>query len=194
MKIIFYIIPILIVISFSFLYSSLLNRNKIDISNLSTSIFDYSANSIDGELINISKFKGKKILIVNVASKCGYTPQYKDLQRLYETYSKQLVILGFPANDFLWQEPGNNEKIKEFCSTNYGVTFPMFEKISVKKSNQQHPLYSWLSNKSLNGWNNSAPSWNFNKYLIDENGKLIQIFSSKVKPLDNEILQYLDEQ
>ena len=130
---------------------------------------------------------------MNVASKCGYTPQYQDLQKLYETYSEDLVVLGFPANDFLWQEPGKNEKIKEFCSTNYGVTFPMFEKISVKKSKKQHPLYLWLSNQKLNGWNNQAPSWNFYKYLIDEEGKLIKVFSSKTIPFDEQIVKYLEK-
>ena len=131
-------------------------------------------------------------MIVNVASKCGYTYQYEGLQKLYEKYSDNLVVLGFPANDFLWQEPAKNDKIKEFCSTNYGVTFPMFEKTSVKKSDKQHPLYTWLSNKDLNGWNDDAPSWNFYKYLVDEEGKLLELFSQKVKPFDNVILKHLE--
>ena len=114
------------------------------------------------------------------------------MQTLYEKYKNDLVILGFPANDFL-QEPGKNAKIKSFCSTKYGVTFPMFEKTNVKKSDNQNPLYVWLSNKELNGWNDKSPSWNFCKYLIDENGNLVKIFSSKVKPSDDEIVQYLNK-
>ena len=161
----------------------------LDIINQSA----YNVISIDGDSVSISKFKDKKILIVNVASKCGYTYQYEDLQKLYEEYSEDLVVLGFPSNDFLWQEPGENEQIKKFCSSKYGVTFPMFSKISVKKSDKQNSLYSWLSNKNLNGWNNEAPSWNFYKYLIDENGNLIKMFSSKIKPFDDDIVQYLNK-
>ena len=193
MKIIYYVVPILVFISFSILYSSLKNSSGVDIPDLPHSIYEYNVISIDGDSVSVSHFKDKKILIVNVASKCGYTYQYEDLQKLYEEYSEDLVILGFPSNDFLWQEPGKNEQIKKFCSSKYGVTFPMFSKISVKKSDKQHPLYSWLSNKSLNGWNNEAPSWNFCKYLIDENGNLIKMFSSKIKPFDDDIVQYLNK-
>ena len=192
MKMINYIAPILIIISISFLYSFFRQKKDIDISNYSTSIYDYSLTTIDGQQFDLSSIKGKKILVVNVASKCGYTYQYEGLQSLFEKYSDKLIILGFPSNDFLWQEPAKNDKIKEFCSANYGVTFPMFEKTSVKKSDSQHPLYTWLSNKDLNGWNDNAPSWNFCKYLIDEDGKLIEMYSSKVKPFDNDILKYLD--
>ena len=112
------------------------------------SIYDYEANSIDGELVQLSNYKGKKIIIVNVASKCGYTYQYKGLQELYEKYKDKVEILAFPSNDFLWQEPGKNSSIKTFCSTNYGVEFPLFEKIVVKKKKNQHPIYTWLSNKN----------------------------------------------
>ena len=114
------------------------------------------------------------------------------MQTLYEKYKNDLVVLGFPANNFL-QEPGKNQKIKSFCSTKYGVTFPMFEKTNVKKGNNQNPLYIWLSNKELNGWNDKSPSWNFCKYLIDENGNLIKMFSPQIEPLDNEIVQYLNK-
>jgi len=183
----------LFIITISFVYA-LFNKNEaVDISDKSFSFYDYKAQSIDGETIDLKKFKGKKVIVVNVASKCGYTPQYSDLQKLYEKYKDKIVILGFPSNDFLWQEPGKNEQIKKFCSSKYGVTFPMFSKISVKKSGEQHPLYSWLSNKNLNGWNNKAPSWNFYKYLIDENGNLIKMFSSKIKPFDDDIIQYLNK-
>tara|TARA_B100000579_G_C22840048_1_gene860921 strand:+ start:1587 stop:1934 length:348 start_codon:yes stop_codon:yes gene_type:complete len=113
------------------------------------------------------------------------------LQSLYEKYEKDLVVLGFPANDF-FQEPAKNAKIKSFCSSKYGVTFPMFEKTNVKKSDKQNPLYTWLSNKDLNGWNDKSPSWNFCKYLIDENGKLIDLFSQYTDPFDNEIIKYLN--
>jgi len=192
MKMINYILPIIIIISISFLYSFFRSKKDIDISNYSPSIYDYPLTTIDGKEFDLNSIKGKKILIVNVASKCGYTYQYEGLQNLFEKYSDKLIILGFPANDFLWQEPAKNDKIKEFCSANYGVTFPMFEKTSVKKSDSQHPLYTWLSNKDLNGWNDNAPSWNFCKYLIDEDGTLIEMYSSKVKPFDNDILKYLD--
>lgn len=148
---------------------------------------NFSINSIDGVRADLSEFRGKKVLIVNVASKCGYTPQYSDLQKLYEEYREKLVVLGFPSNDFGSQEPGTNEEIKNFCGSKYNVTFPMFEKIFVKGENI-HPLYKWLTDKSLNGWNEQAPSWNFCKYLLDENGFLIKYFSSNVKPMDQEIL------
>ena len=191
-KIIYYLIPVLILVSISFLYSFFDRSTKLDLKDFSKSIYDYNLISIDGDSISISEYKGKKILIVNVASWWGHTPQYAGLQTLYEKYKNDLVVLGFPANDFL-QEPGKNSKIKSFCSTKYGVTFPMFEKTNVKKSDNQNPLYVWLSNKELNGWNDKSPSWNFCKYLIDENGNLVKIFSSKVKPSDDEIVQYLNK-
>jgi glutathione peroxidase len=154
-------------------------------------LYDFKMTSIDGNEIDFSIYKGKKVLIVNVASECGYTPQYKDLQALYEKYGDKLVILGFPANNFGGQEPGSDEEIKGFCQKNYGVTFPMFSKISVT-GDDQHPLYQWLSKKELNGWNDKSPGWNFCKYLIDENGNLLKFYSSKVKPLDEEITSQLN--
>ena len=194
MKMINYILPLLFIIFLSLLYSGFFNSNKdIDFSTYSTSVYDYPLTTIDGEKFDLNSIKGRKILVVNVASKCGYTYQYEGLQNLAEKYSDKLIILGFPANDFLWQEPAKNDKIKEFCSVNYGVTFPMFEKTSVKKSDKQHPLFTWLSNKNLNGWNDDAPSWNFCKYLIDEDGKLLEMFTSKVKPFDERIVKYLEE-
>lgn len=149
-----------------------------------------SIKSIDGKDVDFSQFKGKKVLIVNVASECGYTPQYEDLEKLYETYGDKLVVLGFPANNFGAQEPGTNEQIQEFCKKNYGVTFPLFEKISVK-GDDMHPIYKWLTSKEMNGWNDQQPKWNFNKYLLDEDGNLTNYFSSTVKPLSNDIVSLL---
>ena len=174
----------LFIIGISFAYAFLKNNDNLDFSNLDKSIYSYDAKSIDGELIKMSDYKGKKIIIVNVASKCGYTYQYEGLQSLYEKYKDEVEILAFPSNDFLWQEPGKNAEIKTFCSTKYGVEFQLFEKVVVKKKKDQHPIYSWLSNKNLNGWNNSAPSWNFNKFLIDENGTLVKLLSATTKPFD----------
>ena len=185
-----YIIPLFLLIFITALYSFFWRDTSQNIDQFSKSIYDYSAQSIDGDSISISAYRGKKLLIVNVASRCGFTPQYEELQLLSEQYKDQVEVLGFPANDFLWQEPASNEKIKIFCSTKYNVSFPMFQKIGVKKSKDQHPIYTWLSNKLLNGWNDQAPSWNFCKYLIDENGKLIQYYPSKINPLNDEILKH----
>jgi glutathione peroxidase len=146
------------------------------------SIYDFKIPALDGAEIDFSQFKGKKLLIVNTASKCGYTPQYAELQTLSETYNDEVLVLGFPANNFLWQEPGSNEEIAEFCQKNYGVTFQMFEKISVK-GKDKHPLYLWLENQS-----GETPSWNFCKFLIDENGKFVAYYSQKVNPLDEAIV------
>ena len=186
------IILILILLSSSFAFTFFGKKDKgVDLTNKSKSIYDYSINLIDGKEELMDKYKGKKILFVNVASKCGYTPQYQGLQELYEKYNEKIEIIGFPANDFLWQEPAKNDEIKSFCSVNYGVTFPIIEKTVVKKSKDQHPIYTWLSHSDLNGWNDSAPSWNFYKYLVDEKGKLIEIFPSKIKPLDSEIVDLI---
>jgi len=154
------------------------------------SIHSFTVKGIDGKDIKLASFKGKKILVVNTASKCGYTPQYESLQKVYDQYKDKLVILGFPCNQFGGQEPGTNEEIKEFCSTEFGVTFPMFEKISVKGFDK-HPLYRWLSDASLNGWNSQEPSWNFCKYFINEKGELVKFFPSSVKPMDEEILSLI---
>ncbi len=154
---------------------------------MKTSIYEIKIKTIDGKETTLADYKGKKMLIVNVASECGYTPQYADLQKLHEQYGDKVVVLGFPANDFGAQEPGNNEQIKTFCSKNYGVSFPMFSKITVK-GKEMHPLYQWLTDPEKNGWNNQSPAWNFNKYLVDENGNLTDYFPSKVKPLDELII------
>ena len=151
------------------------------------SFYDFKMKAIDGSTIDFNTFKGKKVLLVNVASKCGYTPQYKDLQKLHELYGNKVTILGFPANNFGKQEPGTNDEIALFCSQNYGVTFQMFEKISVK-GDDMDPLYHWLSEEKYNGWNNEAPSWNFCKYLVNEKGELMAFYPSKVEPLSDDII------
>lgn len=156
-----------------------------------SAFYDFKMKSIDGKVIDFESFKGKKILLVNVASKCGYTPQYKDLQALHEKYGDKVTILGFPANNFGAQEPGTNQEIATFCTLNYGVTFQMFEKISVK-GDDMDPLYKWLSTESLNGWNDEAPSWNFCKYLVDEHGQLVKFLPSKVNPLSEELVELIN--
>jgi glutathione peroxidase len=155
---------------------------KKGLKPVSGSIYDFKAKALDGQEIDFSQYKGKNILIVNTASKCGYTYQYEDLQKLHEQYGSQVTVLGFPANNFLWQEPGTNSDIAEFCQKNYGVDFQMFEKISVK-GGDQHPLYQWLEAKS-----GKTPSWNFCKYIIDKQGNVIGFYPATVKPLDSAIV------
>ena len=158
----------------------------------SQSIYQFEAEDINGKLIPISSFKGKKIMIVNTASKCGLTPQYKELEELYEKYKeKNFIIIGFPANNFMRQEPGDNKQIAQFCSATYGITFPMMAKISVK-GKDMHPLYKFLTNKELNGKISSSVKWNFQKYLIDENGILVKVISPQTSPLDKEIIEWVE--
>ena len=154
------------------------------------SIHSFTVKSIDGKNLNLASFKGKKILIVNTASKCGYTPQYEGLEKVYEQYKDKLVILGFPCNQFGGQEPGSNEEIVAFCKKNYGVSFPLADKIDVKGDNIA-PIYQWLTMKSKNGILDASIGWNFNKFLIDENGKMMAYFPSSVKPDSEDILKYL---
>lgn len=149
------------------------------------SFYDFKMNTLDGKPFDFSQFKGKKVVLINTASKCGYTPQYADWQKFHETYGSKVVVIGFPANNFGGQEPGSNGEIASFCQKNYGVTFQMMEKISVVGSDQ-HPLYQWLSKKDLNGWNDKAPTWNFCKYVINEKGEVTHFFASGVKPTDAE--------
>nr|WP_152425109.1 glutathione peroxidase [Nafulsella turpanensis] len=145
--------------------------------------YDFRLKSLNGEEIDFSRYKGKKVLLVNVASECGYTPQYADLQKLHEEYGDKVAVLGFPANNFGSQEPGSNQQIADFCQKNYGVEFQMFSKISVKGADQ-HPLYEWLREQS-----GQEPSWNFSKFLIDENGEVIGFYPSGVNPMDDEIVE-----
>jgi len=157
-----------------------------------TSVYDFKVPGLDGKTIDLAKFKGKKLLIVNTASKCGYTPQYTDLEKLYEQYKDKLVIVGFPANNFHQQEPGTNAEISEFCKKNYGVTFPMAEKVDVIGENT-HPLFKYLTEEAKKmGVADPVIGWNFTKFLIDENGKLIAVFPSKIKPMDEQITKYLN--
>lgn len=154
------------------------------------SIHSFKVKSIEGKTIDFSSFKGKKILVVNTASKCGYTPQYDALQKVYNQYKDKLVIVGFPANNFGGQEPGSDSEIQDFCKANYGVSFPMASKVSVKGSDMA-PIYKWLTSKAENGVLDAEVGWNFGKFLLDENGKLIQYYPSKVKPDSDEILKFV---
>lgn len=158
------------------------------------SIYDFTVKDIDENDVSLSDYKGKVLLIVNTASKCGLTPQYKELEELYQKYQdKGLVILGFPANNFMSQEPGSNTQIKQFCEANYGVTFPMFSKISVK-GKDIHPLYQFLTQKSENGTINADVQWNFQKFLINKNGVVVASFSPKTTVTEEEFLKTLNEQ
>src|SRR5665647_1932506 len=154
------------------------------------SFYDFTVETIDGQQFSFADLKGKKVMIVNTASKCGNTPQYKDLEELYEKYQGDLIIIGFPANNFGNQEPGSAVDIRNFCTENYSVTFPLMEKISVK-GDDMHPLYKWLTSKEKNGVMDSEVKWNFQKYLIDENGKLIDVLYSKEKPESDKTMKWL---
>lgn len=192
-----------IILLFALLATACNVENKITDESVSASILnvdelimtkdfhEFKLNNIDGKEVDFADFKGKKVLVVNVASKCGYTSQYAELQELHKKHGDKITVLGFPANNFGGQEPGTEEDIKTFCTENFGVTFPMFEKLSVKGVDK-HPLYRWLSDKSLNGWNDKEPAWNFSKYLIDENGKLLEFYPSAVSPMDDQILKHLE--
>jgi glutathione peroxidase len=156
------------------------------------SFYDFKVKNLEGEPFDLASLKGKKVLVVNTASKCGFTPQYKQLQALYEEYGgDKFTIIGFPANNFLQQEPGSNSEIREFCTANYGVTFPMMEKISVK-GDDIHPLYKWLTNKSLNGVMYAPVTWNFQKFMIDENGKLVDMVPPRESPSCDKIVNWIN--
>ncbi|UCG27422.1 MAG: glutathione peroxidase [Bacteroidales bacterium] len=177
-------IVLLIFLSTSFMVNA--QKNK--------TLHDFTVETLEGEEFDLSQLKGKKVLVVNTASKCGYTPQYADLQKLYEMYGgEKFEIIGFPANNFLSQEPGTNTEIREFCTRNYGVTFPMMAKISVK-GKDMHPVYRWLTSKEENGVMDSSVRWNFQKYLVDENGKLVDVAYSKVNPLSDTIVDWIGEE
>lgn len=157
-----------------------------------TSVHDFTMKNIDGADVKLSSYGGKVLLLVNVASKCGYTPQYKGLESLYEKYKDQgLVVMGFPANNFLWQEPGTDDQIKTFCTAKYNVSFPMFSKISVKGS-KIHPLYRFLTSRETDPQFAGSISWNFNKFLIDRNGKIIDRFESKDEPESVKVIQSIE--
>jgi glutathione peroxidase len=158
---------------------------------IAMSIYDFKVPALEGGTIDLSKYKGKKIMIVNTASKCGNTPQYEGLQQLQDKYKNTLVIIGFPANNFGQQESGTNEEIKEFCKKNYGVTFPMAEKVSVK-GDDIHPLFKYLTNEAKAMGIDDPIKWNFTKFLIDEKGKLITVIHNKVQPMSEEVTKYLN--
>mgnify|MGYP001213340009 CR=1 FL=1 len=170
------------------LFSAMVSINGF---SQTTGFYDFKVKTLEGLNFDFSSLKGKKVMIVNTASKCGFTPQYKDLEELYEQYGgNDFVIIGFPANNFLSQEPGTANEIRTFCTEKYGVTFPMMEKISVKGSDM-HPLYQWLTSKAKNGVMDSEVKWNFQKYLIDENGKLQYVIYSKEKPDSEKVLAWI---
>lgn len=161
------------------------------IASAQTSFYDLKAKTIDGKEFSFADLKGKKVMIVNTASKCGLTPQYEGLEELYKNYKdKNFVIIGFPANNFGKQEPGSNTEIQEFCKKNYGVSFQMMEKISVV-GDDMDPVYQWLTQKAKNGKEDSSVKWNFQKYLIDEKGNLIEVVSPRVKPMDEKITNFI---
>ena len=194
-RIIIIIIISFVVIGMYSFRNSMLNVHDIapdnfDLYSYNDDFYNLTAKSIDGKIINFSQYKGKKILIVNVASKCGYTPQYEDLQVLHKKYGDKVTILAFPSNNFGFQEPGSNDEIIEFCESKYGVEFQLFEKTDVRGKNS-HPVYKWLSTSEINGWNDKSPRWNFFKYLVSENGKLEGVYSSSTNPLDKEILDFV---
>ena len=157
------------------------------------SFYDFTVKTIDGKDFPLSSLKGKKVLVVNVASKCGLTPQYAQLEKLYEKYKdKDFVIIGFPAKNFMGQEPGSNEEIAQFCSLNYDVTFPMMAKISVK-GKEIAPLYQWLTEKKLNGKEDASVQWNFQKFMIDENGNWVGFVSPKESPFSEKIVTWIEK-
>lgn len=156
------------------------------------SFYTLSATANNKTAFDFRQLQGKKVLIVNTASNCGYTAQYAELQKLYEQHKDKLVILGFPANDFKEQEKGTDEEIASFCQVNFGVSFPLMQKTTVIKSAQQNSVYQWLTDAAKNGWNSTPPEWNFSKYLVDENGTLIDYYPPSVSPLSEEIVSQLD--
>ncbi len=164
-----------------------LEKNQQEMEN----IYQFKVKTLSEDDFDFSSLKGKKVMVVNTASKCGLTPQYEDLQKLYDTYKdNNFVIVGFPANNFAKQEPGTNKEIAEFCQLNYGVTFPMMSKISVK-GNDMHPIYQFLTQKEKNGLEDSEVTWNFQKYLIDENGHVVKVIDPKTLPTDEAIISWI---
>lgn len=186
----------LIVISSGFMFKDVVkgifsDKNEVvavpsDHAAPTKSLYDFTVTSLDGKPVALSSYKGKKVVILNTASKCGFTPQYADWEKFYENHKDKIVVLGFPSGNFAGQELGTNAEIASFCQKNYGVSFPMFEKVDVVKNEGQAPLYKWLTTKEMNGWNDKVPTWNFCKYVVNEKGELTHFFASKVKPEDDE--------
>jgi len=156
----------------------------------SSGFYDFKVKTLEGKDFDFATLKGKKVIVVNTASKCGFTPQYKDLEEVYQKYQDDLIIIGFPANNFMSQEPGSAEEIRNFCTANYGVTFPMMAKISVK-GDDMAPVYKWLTSKAKNGVMDSDVKWNFQKYLIDEKGNLVDVIYSKEKPTSDKVIAWI---
>lgn len=157
------------------------------------SFYSLSATAINGSMFNFKDLKGKKVLIVNTASNCGYTGQYEELEKLFSSNKDRLQVIGFPSNDFKEQEKGDNGEIEQFCKLNFGISFPLMQKSRVKKGNLQNQVFEWLTNASKNGWNNRQPEWNFSKFLVDENGHLVRYFPPAVSPLSKEMTNALAE-
>jgi glutathione peroxidase len=159
----------------------------------SQSLYDLTVALNTGHTLRFDSLKGKKILIVNTASNCGYTNQYADLEKLYEKYKGKLAVIGFPANDFKEQEKGTDEEIAEYCKENYGITFPLTKKTTVVRGDKQNEIFKWLTDKRRNGWNDKQPSWNFSKYLVNEKGELVKYFDPAVSPLSDEIIKTIEQ-
>ena len=176
-------------------FTKLTGKNAQELSGIKeppVPFYTQQAILINGDTIDFSSFKGKKVLLVNTASDCGYTNQYDDLQKLSETYKDKLIVLGFPANDFKEQEKGTDTEIAQFCKLNFGVTFPLMQKSSVIKSPQQNPVFQWLTEAAKNGWNDKAPTWNFSKYLVNEKGILTNYFDPSVPPLSDAVKKAIE--
>ncbi len=188
-----YLIPIICILFIGCKSQNSITENPSE-KNIYTkqSIHQFKVENISGETFDFSSLKGKKVMVVNTASKCGLTPQYEDLQNLYEKYKENnFIVVGFPANNFLSQEPGSNEKIKSFCTEKFGVTFPMMAKVSVK-GKDKHPVYQFLTEIEKNGISNSKVSWNFQKYLVDENGYLVKYISPKSSPMSEDVINWIE--
>ena len=172
-----------------------LNSKNLTNEKITPAVSFYSLKdtSINGVVFDFEQLKGKKVMLVNTASDCGYTGQYDDLQKLSEQYKDKLVIIGFPANDFKEQEKGSDEEIAAFCKLNFGVSFPLMQKSSIKKGGNQNKIFEWLTDSTKNGWNKQQPSWNFCKYIVDEQGRLTNFFGSTIEPFSKEILTALDQ-
>jgi len=186
MKLLYILIPVIALVVYAF------TSSEAEYKTTKTNIYDFVVEDLQGNSFDFSTLRGKKIMIVNTASKCGLTPQYEQLQEIYETYkdSENFVIVGFPSNNFLFQEPGSNKKIEEFCQLNYGVTFPMMSKIDVK-GKYQAEIYQYLTHKNLNNLKDSKVKWNFQKYLIGRNGTLEKIISPRTKPNDPSVIAWI---
>src|SRR3954467_4469543 len=182
-----FLLPVALLIAFT---SATVKDKQMETTAYPKTIYEFKVPSIEGGTIDFSKYKGKKILVVNTASKCGYTKQYAGLEKLYKEHKDKLVVVGFPANNFGGQEPGTNEEIQEFCKVRFGVTFPLASKVDVV-GDSTHPLFKWLTSKEENGVLDATIGWNFTKFLLDENGKLVASFPSKVTPESEEIIKYL---